>query len=43
METWQSGRANEKVLAVLEALVMVRRMGEIAASTGLLKSTVSCR
>ena len=40
METSQSGNASEKVLTVLEALVMHRRLGGVAASTGLAKSTV---
>ena len=40
MKTWQPGKASEKVLAVLEALVTDRGMGEIAASTRLPKPTV---
>lgn len=40
MKTSQSGNASEKVLSVLEALVVDRRLGDLAASTGLARSTV---
>jgi len=40
VKTSQSGNASEKVLVVLEALVMDRRLGDLAVSTGLAKSTV---